>query len=194
MFRIKQRWILMSLKSQICSLISNQSEINRLYIKLRMNHIFIVSKLHIIINNNIILSYKPVNHSQQQIHTLLITSIGEHTSLSNTFNTHNIMHWLWDKVLFILNCSKILMKNQQSWTIIVNMVCKFQTNCVMIYLPDLKIQRSWLHRSPVQHSWQVVFSCLFDSKRISLPTKSEPWEVGPSTHNCKYEYYICIHC
>ena len=84
----------MSLKSQICSLISNQSEINRLYIKLMMNHIFIVNKLHIIINNNIILSYIPVKHSQQQIHTLLITSIGEHTSLSNTFNTHNIMHCL----------------------------------------------------------------------------------------------------
>ena len=34
------------------------------------------------------------------------------------------------------------MKNQQSRTIIVNMVCKFQTNSAMIYLPDLKIQRS----------------------------------------------------
>jgi len=67
----------------------------------------------------------------------------------------------------------------------IKLFSNFQANIAEIYLPDLKVQRSSLQRSLVQHSWHVIFSCLFDSK--SLSTKLEPSEVCTSTHNCKYD-------
>jgi len=45
--------------------------------------------------NYIILSYLPVSHQQQQILTLLMASLGEHVSLSNTFTKHNTMSSLY---------------------------------------------------------------------------------------------------
>jgi len=46
-FKSKQRWILLSLKSQTLSLLSNQSDIKRLYNIIMMIHIITVGKLHI---------------------------------------------------------------------------------------------------------------------------------------------------
>ena len=70
-FKSKQHWILLSLKSQT-PLIPKQSDIKWLNNIIMTNHIIAVGKLHVR-QNNIILSYLPVNHPQQQIHTLLIT-------------------------------------------------------------------------------------------------------------------------
>jgi len=48
-----------------------------------MNHIITAGKLNI------------SNQTVQRMYTLLIISLGEHVSLSNTFNTHNTMSLLY---------------------------------------------------------------------------------------------------
>ena len=71
-FKSKQHWILLSLKSQT-PLIPKQSDIKRLNNIIMTHGIITVGKLHVRQKNNIMLSYLPVNHPQQQIHTLFIT-------------------------------------------------------------------------------------------------------------------------
>ena len=97
LFQIQIKWILLSFKSQTPYLISNQSDLKRLYNIIMTYHIINVGNLHVRqkATTYIILSYIPVSHPQQQIHTLLMASLGEHVSLSNTFIKHNTMSSLY---------------------------------------------------------------------------------------------------